>query len=284
MFKKIIFLFNMMFLLTMFSQAQVGIGISAPNVSSMLDITSSSSGILIPRMTSVNRTAISTPAQGLLVYDTDKNTFWYYYGSSWHELLAYSSTNTVQIGGSANYSKIETDGTLEFVGDATVWNEFVIPASSTMQGTNPPVWAAFQTGIFAWHFLCAGGELSFSVQMPRDWKEGSAIIPQVHWAPMSATAGDVTWKIGYTWANNQETFPATLYDDVTTTINGNDHLHMITSFSQITHPSTQGQISSILMITLTRFPGTTYQDNAALLSFDILYESNTLGSRTVNGK
>lgn len=66
------------------SYAQVGIGTTTPNVSSMLDIVSTDSGLLIPRMTLVQKTAIVTPATGLLIYQTDGTSgFWYYDGTIW---------------------------------------------------------------------------------------------------------------------------------------------------------------------------------------------------------
>lgn len=80
--KKIIYLI----FLTGFYQlfAQVGIGNTSPDESSILDITSNNSGILIPRLTELERLAIVTPATGLLVYQTNStNGFWYYTGSSW---------------------------------------------------------------------------------------------------------------------------------------------------------------------------------------------------------
>lgn len=58
--------------------AQVGIGTVAPDVSSMLDITSTTQGFLTPRMTTTQRTAIVTPADGLIVYDTSLKSFYYY--------------------------------------------------------------------------------------------------------------------------------------------------------------------------------------------------------------
>jgi len=64
-------------------EGQVGIGASAPDVSSALEINSNSKGILIPRMTTSERAAISSPATGLMVYDTSLNQFWYFNGSSW---------------------------------------------------------------------------------------------------------------------------------------------------------------------------------------------------------
>jgi BclA-like protein len=53
------------------TQAQVGIGTIIPNASAALDIVSTSRGMLIPRMTQAQRTAIATPAEGLLVYQLD---------------------------------------------------------------------------------------------------------------------------------------------------------------------------------------------------------------------
>jgi hypothetical protein len=61
---------------TIFSQ--VGIGTTAPNVTSIFDVTSSTKGILVPRLTSTQRVAIASPAQSLMVYDTDVDLFYYY--------------------------------------------------------------------------------------------------------------------------------------------------------------------------------------------------------------
>ena len=58
--------------------AQIGIGTVTPNVSSQLDIASTTKGMLTPRMTTVQRNAIVTPADGLLVYDTDIKSFHHY--------------------------------------------------------------------------------------------------------------------------------------------------------------------------------------------------------------
>jgi hypothetical protein len=57
--------------------AQTGIGTTAPNVSAKLEIASTDKGFLLPRMTSAQRTAITSPANGLLVYQTDGVTGFY---------------------------------------------------------------------------------------------------------------------------------------------------------------------------------------------------------------
>ncbi|WP_339917987.1 hypothetical protein [Yeosuana marina] len=66
--------------------AQVGIGTTNPNSTSMLDIQSNAKGVLIPRMETTDRTGISSPANGLLVFDTDTQSFWFYDASAWREL------------------------------------------------------------------------------------------------------------------------------------------------------------------------------------------------------
>ena len=58
--------------------AQVGIGTTTPEASSALDISSTTKGLLAPRMTTTQRNAITTPANSLLVYDTDLEAFYYY--------------------------------------------------------------------------------------------------------------------------------------------------------------------------------------------------------------
>jgi hypothetical protein len=54
----------------------------------MLDITSVNSGILIPRMTSVQKNAIASPATGLTVYDTTTSSFWFFNGVIWVEITS----------------------------------------------------------------------------------------------------------------------------------------------------------------------------------------------------
>jgi hypothetical protein len=51
--------------------AQVGIGTSSPHASAKLEISSTSKGLLPPRMTAAQRNAITSPAQGLILYCTD---------------------------------------------------------------------------------------------------------------------------------------------------------------------------------------------------------------------
>lgn len=65
----------------------VGIGTNAPHASAALDIQSTEKGILIPRMTSLQRTSISNAGTGLLVFDNTTGSFWFKTTSGWNELV-----------------------------------------------------------------------------------------------------------------------------------------------------------------------------------------------------
>jgi hypothetical protein len=102
-------------LLTATTYAQVGVGTTTPDASSALDITSTTKGLLIPRMTETQRDAISSPATGLMIYQTDGTVgFYYYNGSSWVEVAATSKTYSVntfyaELGGYV--IEVNSDGT-----------------------------------------------------------------------------------------------------------------------------------------------------------------------------
>ena len=68
-----------------FLPAQVAINTigASPHTSAMLDVASSHKGLLVPRMTTIGRTAIANPAEGLLVFDNDTRSFWYFDGAAW---------------------------------------------------------------------------------------------------------------------------------------------------------------------------------------------------------
>jgi len=93
---KQLFTFLAAVVLTATTYAQVGVGTTTPDASSALDITSTTKGLLIPRMTETQRDAISPAATGLMIYQTDGTAgFYYYNGSSWSEVAATSKTYSV---------------------------------------------------------------------------------------------------------------------------------------------------------------------------------------------
>ncbi|MEZ5003710.1 MAG: H-type lectin domain-containing protein [Chitinophagales bacterium] len=115
--------------ITLGLKAQVGINVdgSAPDSSAMLDVKSIDKGMLVPRMTTAQRTTISNPATGLLVFDNETGSFWFYTGSVWTELVSGNLTTLsdedgdtkIQVEESADEDIIRFDlgGTEHFVMD-----------------------------------------------------------------------------------------------------------------------------------------------------------------------
>ena len=69
-------------------QMSVNNGGSPPDASAMLDVQSTTQGMLVPRMTTAQRNAIASPATGLLVFDTQTGSFWFFDGTTWTNLSA----------------------------------------------------------------------------------------------------------------------------------------------------------------------------------------------------
>ncbi len=91
---KQIFTFLVAVLITASTYAQVGIGTSSPDASAALDITSTTKGLLMPRMTNAQRLAIASPVAGLQVFvtDFDGGSCMFYDGTKWGTL---SFTKTI---------------------------------------------------------------------------------------------------------------------------------------------------------------------------------------------
>ncbi|WP_204345618.1 phage tail protein [Psychroserpens algicola] len=99
--------------------AQVGIGTTNPDTSSMLDVVSTDSGILIPRLTVTERINITSPAEALLVYQTDDvSGFYYFNGTQWVR-LADNPRDTIPTGAIFAFpTATPPDGYLECNGSA----------------------------------------------------------------------------------------------------------------------------------------------------------------------
>jgi hypothetical protein len=88
---------------TQISIAQsVGIGTTTPAASARLDVSSTTQGMLVPRMTTAQRTAIANPAKGLLVFDNTTSSFWFYNGTVWANLAGSGGGFSLPYSGSAS--------------------------------------------------------------------------------------------------------------------------------------------------------------------------------------
>lgn len=67
--------------------AQVGIGTETPDASSILELQSTTAGLLLPRMTTAERDLIASPVEGLTIYNTTTQGI-EIYTDSWNSLTA----------------------------------------------------------------------------------------------------------------------------------------------------------------------------------------------------
>lgn len=87
---------------------------SPPDPSAMLDVKSTEKGFLIPRMTADEKNAIANPANGLLIFQTDgESGFYYYVDGQWN----YIASSTVLL------NRIQTEENTRRIGDSTIQAE-----------------------------------------------------------------------------------------------------------------------------------------------------------------
>lgn len=199
--KTILLFFGFTFLfISSNASAQVGIGTTTPR--GALDISSSTNGFIPPQvaLTSVNMAApIVNPqggilASGTIVYNTaiagsspNNVTPGYYFwdGSVW---IKFNAGNTA----------IDVDDDLRVPldkGSASASLEYFSGSSG------PQIWV-FRNN-------AAVEAMSFTLQLPHNWKDGTTIYPHIHWIPRATATGNIKWNLDYTWANlNTGTFSA----------------------------------------------------------------------------
>ncbi len=110
--------------LGLFAQVGVNTDGSSPDGSAMLDVKSTTSGMLVPRMTTGQRISISSPATGLLVFDESTGGFWFFNGSIWEDLSTgdnlgdHTATQTLDLN-SNEITNADTVTATAFVGNGS---------------------------------------------------------------------------------------------------------------------------------------------------------------------
>lgn len=114
-----------------------GIGTTTPASSSLLDISSTTKGVLIPRMNKTQREAIASPVEGLLIYQTNNQPGFYYYdGAAWKSVLQVKKDLSNLNATSINESLVpNTSGTLNLGSNSFKWNDAYITNIKFADGT-----------------------------------------------------------------------------------------------------------------------------------------------------
>ncbi len=107
---------------------------SSADASAMLDVKSTNKGILVPRLSLSQRNAITSPATGLFIYQTDNTPdFYFYNGSAWvvvgYEAVDINSLsdgktdgNSIFLGSGAGINNVGTDNKNVAVGDSALYS------------------------------------------------------------------------------------------------------------------------------------------------------------------
>ncbi len=120
----------------MIISGQTGIGIVAPNASAALDVTSTTGGLLPPRMTVGQMNSIPSPATGLMVFNTTSNCVEYYTGTAWQYVscqCASAPSTPGVITGSASPCATSTGNTYSIAAVAgALYYTWTLPTGATI--------------------------------------------------------------------------------------------------------------------------------------------------------
>ena len=201
-----------------------------------------------------------------------------------------SGVTRIGTAGGANYSEFGADGTLKFVGDATVWDDLRTPVNNIkVPAFKNPAWGAFSVGqaLYFTDQAVEGNqeEVYFTLQMPHSWKEGSTQLgPRIHVSSTGDDPGAIYWGLEYSWANIFYTFSTgnIIYATQASMVNNSQQLVKFTDIS-----GAGKNISSVLMCRLFRASASSWDTSSGdgiLLEFDMNYEIDTVGSRATTTK
>lgn len=190
---------------------------------------------------------------------------------------------------------VEADGTLRMDSSATVWEDMRVTLDKGSSGAALGFLPGAVAGPEIWYFRNGSGveAMSFTVQIPHTWKEGSNIYPHIHWLPKGTLGGNVEWNFEYSWANydpvSPQVFPAITTSTVVATGGFTQGVHIITPLTTANAGlvATGKKVSSVLICRIWRDSSRgadTYNNDVGGISIDFHYEMDTFGSRSEYSK
>ena len=255
-------LFTLLVCITITTYSQVGIGTTTPDASAELDITSTTSGILIPRMTQAQRDAIAAPATGLLIYQTDNTpSFYYYDGAIWTTFggadtdwtivgndMYNANTGNVGVGNTTPSTKLHITGTAVPAitgGLTTIYsNDFSAGGvTSVAAGTNtcvasPNVWHVDTVNSANASCTTCTSERAY-IQYSFSCVQDQTLV-EGNFTP-ATTSLDISFNYGYRDNGGSDDFIVTLYNETTATVAAT-LVNISTSTLDATHSSTQAVV------------------------------------------
>jgi hypothetical protein len=137
----------------------VGVGTAgATNASSLLEVRSTTKGVLIPRMTKAQRDAIVSPATGLLIYQTNNSPAFYFFdGSAWTKIATGSGGANKNLSNLTAATAVNIDllpgtaGTLDLGSSANRWKDIYLNGTVYMGGS-PVIRTTVPASVIAFGF------------------------------------------------------------------------------------------------------------------------------------
>lgn len=140
-----------------------GLGTATPSASALLEISSTTQGLLTPRMTTAQRDAIPSPATGLFIYNLTTSFFNYWDGVAWIQVDS-STGGDVSGSGTTNYATMWTDGANSVLGDAPIkiGNTITRAMPTTGVGANNSIAVGFDTTLNSFDSYTLGRGITVS--------------------------------------------------------------------------------------------------------------------------
>lgn len=184
-------------------------------------------------------------------------------------------------GNDTDYVKIDVNGELTLVGGATVFKDQFVDGLAVKGGaTDPPVFAAFQNGVWSNRFddgatMSAHGTLEFQ----HDYKEGSNVEVHIHWSPSTTNTGNCRWGFEYTLAGMNGTYGATTTVYATQAGSGVVNKHQYLTLASLSGSGiTIGTVIAFRIFRDGANGADTFTGNAFLHRIAFHYESDRLGT------
>lgn len=170
------------------------------------------------------------------------------------------------------------------------WEDLRITLDNGSSGTALAYFSGTTAGPQIYYFRNNDGleAMSFTVQLPHSWKEGSRIYPHLHWSPKLSLKGDVKWNLDYSWVNynseKREVFPPFTTLSIISKGPFEANIHDIAMLTKDNEgiDGTGKKVSSILICRLWRYSKDvedTYNGDAGALFLDFHIQIDGFGSR-----
>jgi uncharacterized protein (TIGR02145 family) len=131
--------------ISLFANAQsVGVGTLNPSASAILDVTSANKGFLPPRMTLLQRNAITSPVAGLQIWNIDCKELQVFNGTIWTNMIG--GTACLSLTNSQEVTICNQIWMTKNLNVSTYRNGDIIP-----NVTDPTTWANLTTGAWCWY-------------------------------------------------------------------------------------------------------------------------------------